>query len=52
MYERSLGNNNTVYVCYVDYEKAFDIWVKLMAILAVTGVDRRDRNLIKELYIN
>jgi len=38
----------------VDFEKSFDRinWAKLMAILADIGVDWRDRNLIKELYIN
>jgi len=54
MCERSLENNNKVCVCHVDFEKAFDRinWVKLMAILADIGVDWRDRNSIKELYIN
>ena len=54
MCERSLENNNQVYVCYVDFKKAFDRinWVKLVAILADIGVDWRDRNLIMELYIN
>ena len=38
----------------IKLSKAFDRinWVKLMAILADIGVDWRDRNLIKELYIN
>ena len=54
MFERSLENNNKVDFCYVDFKKAFDriIWVKLVAILADIGVDWRDRNLIKELYID
>jgi len=54
MRERSLENNNKVHICNVDFEKAFDRinWVKLMAILADTGVDWRHRNLIKELHSN
>jgi len=33
--DRSLEHNNKVYVCYVDYEKAFDRvnWDKLMTVL-------------------
>ena len=51
---RTLENNNKVYVCYVDFKKAFDRinLIKLMAVLPDIGVDWRDRNLIKELYIN
>ena len=47
MCERSLENNNKIYVCCVDFEKAFDRinWVKLMAILADIVVDWRERNL-------
>jgi len=53
LYERSLEHNNKVYVCFVDYEKAFDRvnWVKLMAVLESIGVDWRDRKLIKNLYM-
>ena len=41
-----------VYVCYVDYEKAFDCvdWTKLMIILQNAGVDWRDRRLIWNLF--
>jgi len=48
LYERNLEYNNKVYVCYVDYEKAFDHadWTKLMAILQNTRVDWTDRKLI------
>ena len=37
--DRSLEHNNTVYVCYVDYEKAFDRvnWDKLMTVLKSIG---------------
>ena len=43
LYERNLEYNNKVYVCYIDYEKAFDYvdWPKLMTILQNIGVDWR-----------
>jgi len=52
LYERNLEYNNKVYVCDVDYEKAFHRvdWTKLMTILQNTGVDWRDRELIWNLY--
>ena len=51
--ERSIEHNKKLYVCYVDYEKAFDRvnWVKMMEILRDIGVDWRDRRLIKNLYM-
>jgi len=44
LYERNLEYNNKVYVCYDDYDKAFDRvdWTKLMTILQNIGVDWRD----------
>jgi hypothetical protein len=53
MGERSLENGNDLFVCYVDYEKAFDRvnWCKLMRVLEKLGVDERDRQLIKNLYL-
>jgi len=52
LYERNLEYYNKVYVCYVDYEKAFDRedWTKLMTILNNIGVNWRDRKLIWNLY--
>ena len=52
LYERNLEYNNKVYVCYVDYEKAFDRvdWTRLMTILRNIGVNWRDRKLIWNLY--
>jgi hypothetical protein len=52
LYERSLEHNNKVYVCYIDYEKAFDRvnWSKMLEILADIGVDWKDRRLILNLY--
>ena len=42
-----------MYICFVDYQKAFDRvdWWKLMAILKDLGVDWRDRRLITALYM-
>ena len=50
--QRSLEYNNNIYVCFVDFEKAFDRgnWSKMMTILKTIGVDWRDRRLIAELY--
>ena len=43
--ERSLEYGNDVYICFVDFEKAFDRvnCVKMMKILKSIGVDWRDR---------
>ena len=52
--ERSLEYDNEVFVCFVDFEKAFDRvnWIKMMEILKKIGVDWRDRRLIVNLYVN
>ena len=52
--ERSLELDNEVFICFVDFEKAFDRvnWVKMMDILKIIGVDWRDRRLISNLYMN
>ena len=52
--ERRLQHGKDTYICFVDYEKAFDRvnWCKLMETLKKIGVDRRDRQLIKNLYWN
>ena len=54
LYERSLEHNNKVFICFVDYEKAFDRvnWIKMMEILLEIGVDWRERRLIWNLYTN
>jgi hypothetical protein len=51
--ERSIEHNQPVYVCFVDYEKAFDRvdWPRLMEILRSLGVDWRDRRIITALYM-
>ena len=52
--ERSLEFGNNICICFVDFEKAFDIvnWEKTMKVLPSIGVDWRDRRMISELYMN
>ena len=52
--ERSLEHNQELYICFVDFEKAFDRvnWIKLMEILEKCGLDWRDRRMIRNLYMN
>ena len=42
--ERSLQHGESVYICFVDYEKAFDgvDWQKLTRVLKCIGIDYRD----------
>ena len=51
--ERSLEHENDVFICFVDFEKAFDRidWVLLLKILRNIGVDWKDRRLIMNLYM-
>lgn len=51
--ERSLEHGRDVYICFVDYEKAFDriCWKKLFNALERLGVDWKDRRLIRNLYM-
>ena len=51
--EKMLDHGKELFVCFVDYEKAFDRvkWVKMIGILKDLGIDWRDRRLICELYI-
>jgi exonuclease III len=51
--ERRLQHGKDLYICFVDYEKAFDRvnWCKLMEALAKIGVDWKDRRLIRNLYM-
>ena len=50
--ERMLDVNKDLYVCFIDWEKAFDKvnWNILLKILRDMGIDWKDRRLIKELY--
>src|SRR6476661_2587000 len=52
--ERSLELGNNIYICFVDFEKAFDRvnWEKMMKALQSIGVDCRDRRMLSELYMN
>jgi endonuclease/exonuclease/phosphatase family metal-dependent hydrolase len=52
--ERSLEYNNDIYICFIDFEKAFDRvdWKILLETLKDIGVDWRDRRMIKNLYMN
>src|SRR5207245_8869502 len=51
--ERCLEFGNEVYICFVDFEKAFDRvdWIKMMEVLERVIVDWRDRRLIYQLYM-
>ena len=45
--ERSMEHGNDVYICFVDFEKAFDRvnWVKMFEILENLHIDWKDRRL-------
>src|SRR5215469_16848910 len=52
--EKALEVNQDLYLCFVDYEKAFDK-VKhedLMKILVILEIDGKDLRIIKNLYRN
>ena len=51
--ERCIDHEQDVYMCFVDYEKAYDRvdWAKLQEVLKSIGVDWRDRRLIERLYM-
>src|SRR6478609_9724941 len=52
--DRSLEFGNNVYICFVDFEKAFDRvnWEKMIKVLQSIGVNWRDRRMISKLYMN
>src|SRR6476619_2646248 len=52
--ERCLEFGNSVYICFVDFEKAFDRenWDKMIKVLQSIGVNWRDRRMISKLYMN
>ena len=54
LFERSLEHGNDVYVCFVDFEKAFDRvnLVKMFEILKDLHVDWKERRLLKDLYLS
>src|SRR3989442_14294701 len=51
--ERSLECGNEVYICFVDFEKAFDRvnWVKMFEILKSLHIDWRNRRSLQDLYM-
>jgi len=51
--ERCLELGNEVFICFVDFEKAFDRvnWIKMMEVLRKIGVDWKDRRMISSLYM-
>src|SRR2546425_3373565 len=51
--ERSLEYGNEVFICFVDFEKAFDRvnWVKMFEILKSLHIDWKDRRLLQDLYM-
>lgn len=53
MCERGMEHGQDLYICFVDFEKAFDRvrWDKLMLILKDLQVDWKDRRLIYDLYM-
>ncbi|KAI5717433.1 hypothetical protein M8J77_005795 [Diaphorina citri] len=50
--ERLLDVNRNLYVCFIDWEKAFDRveWNLLMKVLKDIELDWKDRRLLRELY--
>jgi hypothetical protein len=50
--ERTLEIDEELCVCFLDWQKAFDRvnWTKLMQILKGTGIDWRERRLIRKQY--
>src|SRR6267154_766860 len=53
LYERSLEHGNEVYICFGDFEKAFDRvnCVKMFEIMKSLHIDSRGRSLLLDLYI-
>src|SRR5437867_12483701 len=51
--ERSLECGNEVYICFVDFEKAFDRvnWIKMFEIMKSLHIDWRDIRLLQDLYM-
>jgi len=49
--ERTLEIDEELFVCFIDWQKAFDHvnWTKLMQILKRTGIDWRERRLISKI---
>ena len=54
IYERYLDNDKDVYVCFIDYEKAFDRvnHEKMIECLKQIDIDGKDLRLIRNIYWN
>src|SRR6476469_10866783 len=54
MFQKEITYGNNIYICFVDFEKAFDRvnWENMMKVLQSICVDRRDRRMISKLYLN
>ena len=54
VYERAIDFGQSLYVCFVDHEKAFDRldWQRLMDVEKVVGLDWNKSRPIWELYTN
>jgi hypothetical protein len=52
--EGTLDIGEEIYVCFIDWQKAFDHvkWTKLMEILKKTGIDWHEKRLISILYMD
>jgi hypothetical protein len=52
--EQTLDIDEELWACFIDWQKAFDClnWTKLMQILKGTGINWRERRLIRKLYMN
>lgn len=52
--ERAIEKKKDVFACFIDYEKAFDKikHEELINILSISGIDKKDINIIKKLYWN
>jgi hypothetical protein len=51
--ERTLEIDVKVCICFIGWQKAFDRvnWTKLMQFLKGTGIEKRERRLISNLYM-
>jgi retron-type reverse transcriptase len=54
MLEQTLEIGEEIYICFIDWQKAFDHvkWTKLMEILKKTDIDWRERRLISKLCMD
>ena len=52
--ERTLETDEELYICFIEWQKVFNRvnWTKLMQILKISGIDRRERRLISKLYMD